>query len=228
MGKKVLAVLLLIIGITTLPVAAGDRAEFYSFGFLDEEKSYYYGEYGLLESGILRYSELFRFHADSSVAESLSYAEEDTFTQRTGNAELEFLLESAAAYSEEAAEQITLLDEGRILYEKVPGAPVTRNIQFTDGSYSYTIVLKKLRESGVPGKANAFIVILYRTGPGGMQRQYDAGSFTAKLPGIYDVRLTRAIISPDGKILVLVLQTKEYDPDSGDFQIRYLIRSIYL
>lgn len=229
MGKKVLAVMLLFIGINSLPVFAGDRAEFYSFGFLDEGKTYLYGEYGLQESGSLRYSELFRANADSSVVESLFYAEEDTFThERTGNAELAFLLESAASYSVEVEEQVSLLDKGRILYEKVPGSPVSRIMQFADNSYSYTVSLIKLRESAVPEKANAFTVILYRTGPGGMQRRYEAGSLTAKLAGIYDVRLTEAIISTEGRTLVLVFQTKEYDPDSGDFHIRYLIRSMYL
>jgi predicted secreted protein len=207
---------------------AGDIATFVNLGFSDDSSFFMFGQYGLDQGPAASYAEIYTVdnarnaYAPKGVLKSTNNAQLDI--GQDGSGLFYNLLYENAANAKKY--RIDHLKQGRLLYVLLDGEEPKSELAFRDfkTNAEYGISLgKKFVESG-DSTVSSFSLRVSVADPSGSVRSVDAGSPSVRRPGVTDYVIRRAILSPDSRYLVVVIEKKTAAPEGNS--VRYMVEPV--
>lgn len=229
--RKRIYISLIICLFPLLSIFAGDRAEFINLGFNFDSTQFMYGVYGIDEVGIDAYASVYLYDLEKQALDRNQFYEKTYKNAVTpgqnGIGALFMVLEDN--YLAGGRNRISHLNNGNVLYYQFPGQKSSTRVAFRDfiNNYYYTIVLTRRPLIESPDSNAALALTVFRSNEDGKQEKYQQGSLADFGDGVFSYDLKKVILSPNGKYLVMVVQTKINDPVKG-ILVRYQVRSIKL
>ncbi len=226
--KQIAAICALIVTGATL--FAGDIATFVDLGFSNDSRYYMFGNYGIDESGVKQYADLYVVDvwSNSFTSDGVKSGEYDRQAapgQDGFGAMMTLYRESIATVR---SFNIDHMNSGRLLYLLVDGDKPKSELEFRDfeTGRKYSIALLQSTFGSGEQVSSSFHINLTVT-----TKSDDSGYYTIGLPdyrrsGVRSYRISRVLSSPDDASLVFVIEKEMYGEDGLD--IRYMIETVKL
>lgn len=228
MNRKVLTLLLIII--CSVPVFAGDVADYVNLGFSDNSEYYMFGLYGIDYKSSNPYAEIYtvdvsgnKFAENGVCAKVYSV---DLQAGQDGSGALFNLLEEKN--SQLAGFEVNHLNKGRIVYLLINGAEPKDSLEFRDfqnnGKYKVSLVQQRFGTDKEPSAS--FHIMLTVTNSSLNTSVYTIGLPDYKRKDVLKYRIKQVGFAPDEKSLVFVVE-KEILDGAGP-SIRYMVETVKL
>lgn len=226
MLRRVALTTLLVLGAQF--VFAGDVAVFTNLGFSSNERVFMFGQYGVDRSTSTPYAEVFTVDVpDNEFVSGGVFRRE--FESRIGagqdgsGALYQVLHEASAIISDHSVDH---LRQGRIVYALLNKDEPADTIEFRDfntGNRYRAVLRQNRRDSGESVRAR-FHIELERELRDGSSHTVTIGLPDHYRPGVSRYRIRQAILSPDERSLVFVVEM--HRPVSSGTSIRYMVETV--
>ncbi len=228
MLKRILIQITLLLAVSA--AFAGDIATFVNLGFSDDSAYFMFGQYGIDQPGGASYAEIYavdnakNVFAPNGVLKTLSTASLDIGQDGSGLF-FNLLYENAAAARRY---RIDHLKQGRLLYVLLDGEEPKNELVFRDfkTKAEYGISLSQTSRGEGPAISSSFSLEVSVTDPEGRIRCVQAGSPELRRSGVSDYLIRRAILSPDGRYLLIIIEKRLVAPEGKS--IRYMVEPVKL
>jgi len=224
--KYYIIIFLLLSGI----LFAGDMANFVNLGFSNNSRYFMFAQYGVNEQTSFPYSDFYIVDVPNNkfVTNGVKSSSYNTFAQAgyDGIGALFSLLENNISLINTYS--IDHLVTGRILYFLIDGIEPELNLDFRDFIAGNRYIVHLYQSSYGTGNSisASFYIDLTVISNSGISRDYQIGLPNYKRTGIKSYRIKQAILAPDGRSLVFVIEKEELDTTGSN--IRYMIETVQL
>jgi predicted secreted protein len=216
--------------ISIIPVFAGDIATFANLGFSPDSAYFMFGQYGVDSSTSKPWAELYLVDTRKNdfVVKGQIRRIFDARLEAGQSPEGALFALFAESASQARSLKIDHLATGRLIYVLIDGQEVPQNLSFRDfkTEASWEISMNKSILEDKSGPKSSFGLSVSVTSKDGGVRRVTAGNPEIKRAGVKDYIIRRAIIAPDEKTLVLIIEKQM--AEKGDQSVRYMIETLKL
>jgi len=213
-----------------VPLAAGDVATFANLGFSPDSSWFMFGQYGMDATTSRPWAEIFIVDTKKNVFAPKGSWKGDFQRKLEPGQSPEGALFSLFAQAVPQAKVLKIdhLASGRLIYILADGQEKPQKLEFRDFKTGdlWQIALNKSVSEGKDGVRSSFGLEISRTAPDGSVKRVVAGTPTLVREGVKDYVVQRAIVSPDEKTLVIVIE-KRMD-GKADGSLRFMVEAVRL
>ncbi|MDR3325327.1 MAG: DUF2259 domain-containing protein [Spirochaetaceae bacterium] len=209
-------------------VYAGDVANFSDFGFSEDGKFYTFAQYGVYEDSLIPWAELYIVDvARNDYASGGRISQKGTGRIKAGQDGSDTL---SRAVSSAAAVKfgVDFLAQGVPLYISLENGqnPKGETIEFRDfdNGVSYAATLKPVVYGDGSALKSSFYISLTRDD--GRTATHTVGSPDIRRANITTYTIKKALVAPDGKSLVFVIEMTRQKDKADAPDIRYMVETI--
>ncbi|AFG38821.1 DUF2259 domain-containing protein [Spirochaeta africana] len=217
-----------VLALSAVTLSAGDVAVFASLGFSPDSRIFAFAQYGVQEESLFPYADLFvvdvpenRFAPNGVIR---SVREQRVTPGFDGSAALYHVLRD----QHELLQRHRLQHDhtGRIIYVLHDGDEPRSRLDFRDFETGnrFQVELKQSSRGSGEGVSSRFHLELEVTPEGGSARRHTVGLPQFDREGVKRYRIQQAILSPDERSLVFVIEMERYAERGVD--IRYMVETV--
>jgi predicted secreted protein len=211
-------------------LSAGDIASFVNLGFSGDSSYFMFGQYGVSDGNGASYAEVYTVdNARNAFVPGTTLKASNSLSLdvgQDGSGTFFNLLEESARKASSC--QIDHQRQGRLLYVLMNGEEPKSELCFRDfkAGTEYKLMLdqKVLRVDG--SVSSSFGLSVSQKKADGSVKMIEAGSPNVRRPGVSGYVIRRALLSPDERYLVVVIEKKEAAKDA--VSVRYMVETLRL
>jgi predicted secreted protein len=214
----------------TCSLFAGDIANFVNLGFSSDSRYYMFAQYGVNEQTSYPYSYFYIVDVPSNdfVPNGVKNSSYSIFSQAgyDGIGALFTLLEDNTSIINSYS--IDHVKTGRLLYFLIDGTVPKADLDFRDFITGNRYIVHLVQSSYGSGSnvSASFYIDLTVISSSGSSRNYQIGLPNYKRAGVKSYRIKQAILAPDGRSFIFVVEKEEVDTTGSN--IRYMVETVQL
>jgi predicted secreted protein len=229
-AKKSLWVIILVTLLLVPNLWAGDTATFVDLGFSPDGRIYAFAQYGVQAGNLRPWAELYVVDVAQNnfvTGGRLSYIHDSPVVAgQDGSGALYRIITRNLALLER--HRVDFLLQGNTLFVSLDDASsqprqTTEFRDFNSGASYRASLIPRIEGSGA-NLTSSFHIDLVRTAPDGTRKTYTVGTPSVRRPQISSYRILKAIGSPDGASMIMIIEMKKQN--GTNFDIRYMVEAL--
>jgi predicted secreted protein len=212
-------------------VSAGDVASFLDLGFSENGRHYAFAQYGVEETSLRPWAEFFMIDVSRNdfVQDGKKVYKHDKEIEagQDGSGALLRLITQNTALAGKYG--VNFLRPGSALFISLENGhnPAGETVEFRDfdTGVSYRAALRPVVRGSGASLTSSFTIELERGGAGGAST-YTIGTPEIKRPLITSYTIKKALVSPDKKSLVFVIEMTRQNSSESAPDIRYMVEAV--
>jgi predicted secreted protein len=228
--SKRMALLTAVALLSAAALPAGDIAAFVNLGFSDDGAYFQFAQYGVDSASGGSYAEIYTVDnarnafAPKGVLRSSSSAPLDI--GQDGSGIFYNLMYENSAQSKRYG--IDHLRQGRLLYVLLDGEIPRQDLSFRDfkTGAEYSIALDQHVTEANGSVSSSFSLLVGVKDSAGRSRSMEGGTPGVKRPGVDGYLIRRAVLSPDERFLIVVVEKRVRAKDADS--LRYMVEAVRL